>query len=91
MKSFFAPLTRCHIILLLALIDCIMKNGAVLDGVHNIGLMFLKRKQLMALHICGVFLCTFPCPSLKDFLKLKDFFVCLLKIFLVVVAFFVFK
>ena len=55
MKSFFAPLTRCHIILLLALIDCIMKNGAVLDGVHNIGLMFLKRKQLMALHICGVF------------------------------------
>ena len=37
------------------------------------------------------FLCTFPCPSLKDLLKLKDFFVCLLKIFLVVVAFFVFK
>ena len=55
MKSFFAPLTHCHIILLLALIDCIMKNGAVLDGVHNIGLMFVKRIQLMALHICGVF------------------------------------
>ena len=51
MKSFFAPLTRCHIVLLLALIDCILKNGAVLDGVHNIGLMFLKRKQLMVLHI----------------------------------------
>lgn len=69
-----------------------MKNGAVLDGVHNIGLMFLKRKQLMAFHInLWGFLCTFPCPSLKDLLKLKDFFVCLLKIFLVVVAFFVFK
>ena len=43
------------------------------------------------MHICGVFLCTFPCPRLKDFLKLKDFFVYLLKIFVVVAAFFVFK
>ena len=51
----------------------------------NIGLMSLKRRQLM--RICGVFLCTFPCPRLKDFLMLKDFFVCLLKIFVVVAAF----
>ena len=39
----------------------------------------------------GFFICTFPCPRLKDFLKLKDFFVCLLKIFVVVASFFVFK
>ena len=39
------------------------------------------------MRICGVFLCTFPCPRLKDFLMLKDVFVCLLKIFVVVAAF----
>ena len=66
-----------------------MKNGAVL--VYTIlDLGFLKGNNSWLCIFVG-FIMHISMSKLKDFLKLKDFFVCLLKIFLVVVAFFVFK